>query len=415
VTSRQRVVMVASSFPRFRGDTVGTFMEPIARGLAARGHEIHIVLPWHPRWTRPLRDDGVTFHLFRYAPLARLNVFGYAGALEADERLRGAAIAATPLAAAAGWHAARSVARAIDATIVHGHWVVPGGVIAAAAAGSRPLVISLHGSDVFVAERHAAVGRAARWALGSAAYVTACSEDLRQRALRLGADARRSRTIPYGVDCTRFKPDPAARVDLRTRWGLAADAEVVLAAGRFVRKKGFEYLIDAVARLAPARPRLRLVLAGAGDLRAELEGRIAARGIADRTVLPGVLLQDEVAAALAAADVGVVPSVRDPSGNVDGLPNVVLETLASGTPLVASPAGGIGAVVKDGTTGLLAPEADVPAIAAGIERLLDDRSLAVRIGQAGRAWAAREGTWERAIDGFEAAYAIALGGFDGGA
>jgi glycosyltransferase involved in cell wall biosynthesis len=407
--------MVASSFPRFPGDTVGTFMEPIARGLAARGHQIHMVLPWHPRWTRPLREDGVTFHLFRYAPLARLNVFGYAGALEADERLRGAAIAATPLAAAAGWRAARSVARAIDATIVHGHWVVPGGVIAAAAAGSRPLVISLHGSDVFIAEKHAAVGRAAGWALGSAAYVTACSEDLRQRALRLGADAGRSRTIPYGVDCTRFRPDPGARVALRTRWGLAADAEVVLAAGRFVRKKGFEYLIDAVARLAPARPRLRLVLAGAGDLRAELEGRIAARGIADRTVLPGVLLQDEVAAALAAADVGVVPSVRDPSGNVDGLPNVVLETLASGTPLVASPAGGIGAVVKDGTTGLLAPEADVPAIAASIERLLDDRSLAVRIGQAGRAWAAREGTWERAIDGFEAAYAIAHGAFDGGA
>jgi glycosyltransferase involved in cell wall biosynthesis len=405
--------MVASSYPRFPGDTVGTFMEPIARGLAARGHEIHMVLPWHPRWTRPLREDGVTFHLFRYAPIARLNVFGYAGALEADERLRGVAVAATPLAAAAGWRAARSVAEAIDATIVHGHWVVPGGVIAAAAAGPRPLVISLHGSDVFVAEKHAAVGRAARWAFGKAAYVTACSEDLRQRAIGLGADRARSRTIPYGVDATRFRPDPDARARVRAKWGLAPDAEIVLGVGRFVRKKGFEYLVDAVARLAPARPRLRLVLAGAGDLRAELEGRLAARGIADRAVLPGVLLQDEVAAALAAADVSVVPSVRDPSGNVDGLPNVVLETLASGTPLVASPAGGIGAVVKDGMTGLLAPEADVSAIAASVQRLLDDRVLAARIGQAGRGWAAREGTWERAIDGFSAAYETACGGSNG--
>jgi glycosyltransferase involved in cell wall biosynthesis len=409
VTSRQRVVIVASSYPRFPGDTVGTFMEPIARGLAARGHEIHMVLPWHPRWTRPLREDGVAFHLFRYAPLAWLNVFGYASALEADERLRGAAIAATPLAAAAGWRAARSVARAIDATIVHGHWVVPGGVIAAAAAGSRPLVISLHGSDVFVAEKHAAVGRAARWAFGQAAYVTACSEDLRQRAIGLGADPSRSRTIPYGVDAARFRPDAVARARVRAKWGLAPDAEVVLGVGRFVRKKGFEYLIDAVARLAPARPRLRLVLAGAGDLRAEFVGRIAAHGIAERALLPGVLLQDEVAAALAAADVSVVPSVKDPSGNVDGLPNVVLETLASGTPLVASPAGGIGAVVDDGMTGLLAPEADVSAIAARVERLLDDRALAARVGEAGRVWAAREGTWERAIDGFAAAYEIACG------
>jgi glycosyltransferase involved in cell wall biosynthesis len=413
VTARQRVVMVASSYPRFPGDTVGTFMEPIARGLAARGHDIHMVLPWHPRWTRPLRGDGITFHLFRYAPLARLNVFGYAGSLEADERLRGAAVAATPLAVAAGWARARAVARAVDATIVHGHWVVPGGVIAAAAAGGRPLVISLHGSDVFVAEKHAAVGRAARWAFGRAAFVTACSEDLRRRAIGLGADATRSRTIPYGVDSLRFKPDDEARIRFRAAWGLARDAEVVLGVGRFVRKKGFEYLIDAVAGLAPGRPRLRLVLAGAGDLRAEFERRIAARGIADRVVLPGVLLQDDVAAALAAADVAVVPSVKDPSGNVDGLPNVVLEALASGTPLVASPAGGIAAVVQDGDTGLLVAEADVTAIAASVGRLLDDRALAAKIGQGGRAWAARDGTWQRAIDGFSAAYEIACGRSNG--
>lgn len=407
MTSRQRVVMIASSYPRFPGDTVGTFMEPIACGLAARGHEVHMVLPWHPRWNRPLHEDGVTVHLFRYAPLARLNVFGYAGALEADERLRGAAIAAAPLAAAAGWRAARSVARAIDATIVHGHWVVPGGVIAAAAAGSRPLVISLHGSDVFVAEKYAAVGRAARWAFGKAAFVTACSEDLRQRAIGLGADGSRSRTIPYGVDAARFRPDLDARARVRAQWDLAPDAEVVLGVGRFVRKKGFEYLIDAVARLAPSHPRLRLVLAGGGDLRAEFEGRIAAHGIADRAILPGVLLQDEVAAALAAADVSVVPSVKDPSGNVDGLPNVVLETLASGTPLVASPAGGIGAVVRHGDTGLLVPEADVTAIAAAVGRLLDDPAFAATIGRAGRAWAGQEGTWERAIDEFAEVYELA--------
>ena len=402
--------MVASSYPRFPGDTVGTFMEPIARGLAARGHEIHMVLPWHPRWARPPTQDGVTFHLFRYAPFASLNVFGYAGALEADERLRGAAIAATPLAAAAGWARAGAVARSVNATLVHGHWVVPGGVIAAAAAGARPLVISLHGSDVFVAEKHGVVGRTARWAFGKAAYVTACSEDLRQRAIALGASAARSRTIPYGVDAARFRPDADARARVRAKWGLAPDAEVVLGVGRFVRKKGFEYLIDAVARLAQALPRLRLVLAGDGDLRPEFERRIAAHGIADRVVLPGVLLQDDVAASLAASDIVVVPSVKDPSGNVDGLPNVVLEALASGTPLVASPAGGIGAVVRHGDNGLLVPEADVNAIASAIEGLLDDRARAAQIGEAGRLWATREGTWEHAIDGFSAAYEIACGG-----
>ena len=183
MTTRQRVVMVATSYPRFPGDTVGTFMEPIAQGLAARGHQIHMVLPWHPRWQRGARDGDVRFHLFKYAPLPSLNVFGYASALEADQRLRGAAVVTAPLAMAAGWRLAGRLARQIDATMLHGHWVVPGGVIAAAAAGGRPLVLSLHGSDVFVAERYRPAGRAARWAFGRAGFVTACSEDLRRRAV----------------------------------------------------------------------------------------------------------------------------------------------------------------------------------------------------------------------------------------
>ena len=407
MTARQRVVMVATSYPRFAGDTVGTFMEPIATGLASRGHQVHLVLPWHPRWQRGDSDGGVRFHLFKYAPGRSMNIFGYAGALEADERLRGVAVAAAPLAMAAAWRAASTLAKRIDATIVHGHWVVPGGVIAAAAAGPRPLVISLHGSDVFVAERHSVVGRAARWAFGRAGFVTACSDDLRRRALALGASADRSATVPYGVDATRFKPDPEARRRLRQHWGLDDDTQVVLAVGRFVRKKGFEYLIDAIAALAPGHPRLRLVLAGDGDLRREFDARITGHALGARTILPGVLHQDEVAASLAAADVVVVPSVRDPSGNVDGLPNVVMEALASATALVATSAGGIGSVVQDGRTGLLVPEADPSALVAAIGRLLDNRTEAVAIGAAARHWVEQSGNWSRALDGFEQAYEIA--------
>lgn len=404
MTPRHRVVMVATSYPRFPGDTVGTFLEPIAHGLAARGHQVHLVLPWHPRWQRGARDGDVHFHLFKYAPLPSLNIFGYAGALEADRRLRGAAVVAAPLALAAAWQAVARLARRIDATMIHGHWVVPGGVIAAAAAGSRPLVVSLHGSDVFVAERHRLAGRAARWAFGRAGFVTACSDDLGQRARALGADARRSATVPYGVDASRFRPDPAARPRLRAQWGVPDDAQVVLGVGRFVSKKGFEYLIDAIARLAPGRPHLRLVLAGDGDLRAAFEARIAGHSLAARVILPGLLLQDDVARYLAAADVVVVPSVRDPSGNVDGLPNVVLEALASGTPLVSTPAGGIASVIRHGQTGVIVPEADVAALSAALARLLDRPAEAAALGEAARRWAEDEGSWSHAIDGFERAY-----------
>src|SRR3954447_4691112 len=123
------VVMVTTSYPRFPGDSVGTFMEPIARSVAARGHEVHVVAPWHPLVARPAVEEGVHLHFYRYAPLPALNVFGYAPAMRADVSLRGAAYIAAPLALAAGWRAARSVALRYRATMMHGHWVIPGGPI----------------------------------------------------------------------------------------------------------------------------------------------------------------------------------------------------------------------------------------------------------------------------------------------
>lgn len=401
---RHVVAMVTSSYPRFPGDLTGTFVEPIAHGIAARGHTVHLIAPWHPRVRRPDREGDVHFHFYRYAPARRLNVFGYAGALRADVSMRRAAYAVAPFALLAGRWAIRRVVRAARATVVHAHWVIPSGAVAAAAAGSTPLVVSLHGSDVFVAEQHAAIRPAARYAFGRAGWVTACSGDLRDRAVRMGADGARSEVVPYGVDVERFRPDDAARARLRDRHGIARDAGVVLAAGRLVRKKGFEHLIDAAGALARRRPELRLVVAGSGDLDRELRERAAARGIADRVTWLGTVTQPEVAGWLAAADVAAVPSVRDDAGNVDGLPNVVLESLASATPVVATPAGGIGAVAVDRETALVVPERDAEGLAAAIDELLGDPNLRSRIGRAARARVRAHHTWERVAERFEAAY-----------
>jgi glycosyltransferase involved in cell wall biosynthesis len=403
----ETIVMIATSYPRFAGDVVGTFMEPIARGVAALGHRVHVVLPWHPQLTRPLDADGVTLHPFHYAPHPSLNVFGYAGALKADVSLRWTAWASAPLAIAAGVRAARRVAREVGATLVHGHWVVPGGAMAALTAGGRPLVVSLHGSDVFVAERHAVAGIVARRTFARAGWVTACSADLRDRAVALGADPGRASVVPYGVDAAAFARDPARRSHGRALLGLPPDAPVVFTVGRFVRKKGFEYLIDAVPALLALHPRLQVVIAGSGDLDAELRERARAAGVSDRVRFPGLLPHSAVPAALAAADVAVVPSVRDDAGNVDGLPNVVLEALASGAPVVATPAGGIGAVIGDGVNGLLVPERDPAALAAAIGRVLADPGLGRALGDAARQRVQREHGWDAVARRFDAAYAAA--------
>jgi glycosyltransferase involved in cell wall biosynthesis len=402
------VVMITTSYPRFPGDTVGTFMEPIAHGVAARGHEVHVVLPWHPKLRRPEREGRVHFHPFHYAPHPSMNIFGYAEALRADVNLRWKAFAAAPLALAAGWWTARRVAARVGATIMHGHWVIPGGAIGATATRGLPLVISLHGSDVYVAERHAIAGRVAGHAFSRAGWVTACSADLRSRALRLGADEQRSDVVPYGVDADRFRPDPAVRADVRASLGIGEATPMVFAAGRFVRKKGFEYLIDAIARLATrADSRVMLVMGGDGDLRDEFVARARDAGIAERVRFVGLLSQDAVARHFAAADVIAVPSVRDDSGNVDGLPNVVLESLASATPLVATPAGGIASAVDHDRTGMLVPERDSEALAAAIDELLASPEKRRALGESARADVIERFGWARAAERFEHAYTAA--------
>ena len=406
--TRHIVVMVTSSYPRFSGDSVGTFMEPIAKSIAARGHDVHVVAPWHPLVARAERDGGVTFHFYKYAPLESLNVFGYAAALRADVSLRAAAYIAAPLALAAGWRTARAVARRHSATVMHGHWVIPGGPVAAFAAPRLPLVISLHGSDVYVAETFAPARYVARRVFQRAGAVTACSADLARRAEALGADRGRIEVVPYGVDPDRFRPDPLARAKRRASLGIGARVPLVFAAGRLVRKKGFEYLIDAVARLPTASETLTII-AGAGDLESELRHQAAAHGLGeDRLRFVGNLTQDDVAGWLATADIVVVPSVRDDRGNVDGLPNIVLEALASGTPLIATPAGGIGSAIEHDRSGLLVPERDAAALAQAIAGLAGDAARRIRLGEGGRTAAMARYGWEFAASRFEAAYDRAL-------
>jgi glycosyltransferase involved in cell wall biosynthesis len=399
--------MLTTSYPRFPGDSVGTFMEPIARGVAARGHEVHVVAPWHPLLQRGEEEDGVRFHFYRYAPTRRLNIFGYAAAMRADVSLRGAAYVVAPLALAQGWRAARRVARRQGATVMNGHWLIPGGVTAALATPWLPLVISMHGTDVYVAETSAPARAAARAAFARAGAVTACSDDLARRAVAIGADPDRVEVVPYGVDVSRFRPDPAARAELRAQLSVAPDVTLILAVGRLVRKKGFEYLIDAMPTVID-RGRAILAIGGAGDLGEELRARAQRSGAAGAIRFLGGLNQDEVARYLAAADIAVVPSVRDDSGNVDGLPNVVMEALASGTPLVTTPAGGIGAVVTDQQTALVVPERDPAALAAAIGRLMADPPLRTTIGSAARQTAAARFGWERTALQFEQAYDRAL-------
>jgi glycosyltransferase involved in cell wall biosynthesis len=398
-----RILMVTSSYPLFEGDGTAPFIEAIARGVAARGHEVDLILPAHPRFTRP-DEAGLRFFPFTYAPTSGLNVWGYAQSLNADRGFKWKTLAVAPFAALATRRAVRLRLASSSYDVVHAHWVVPAGVLASgpARAAETAFVVSLHGSDVFAAERNGLVGRAARRAFEAAGAVTACSSDLRDRAVTLGAAAERTRTVPYGVDAAFFgpaaSPSPDRRTAMRTRLGAKPSQTLVVAVGRLVEKKGFAHLIAA----AGDAPDLHIAIVGDGDLESDLRARsLAARA---SVTLAGRFSRTQIRDALACADIAAVPSVIDSSGNVDGLPNSLLEAMAAGRAIVASRVAGIPDVVADGVEGVLVPQGDAAALRTALEALSKDRDRRERLGAAAVDRVNRDLTWDRVASTLEGCY-----------
>ena len=410
------LLFLTQTYPRFEGDTAGPFIRDLARALVRGGDRVTVLAPHTAGLAPSWEDGGVEVVTFRYAP-ERREVLGYGRSLEADETVKGGAALAAPLYALGAWRALRrqirqirrirpiGPIRPIQYDLVHAHWIVPNGIVAAAACGGVPLAIGLHGSDVFLAEK-AGVRAFARWALSRSALLTGCSPELVDRVQALGFPAERSRVIPYGVDVAAFSPDPARGLLWRQRLGIPAEAPLLLGVGRMATKKGFQVLIEILPALLGEHPELRVVLAGGGDLLEPF--RESTRPWSDRVFLPGAVLRDTLPDLYRAADVFVLPAVHDGKGNVDGLPNVILEAMASGLPVVATRISGIPLAVEDGRTGRLVPERDGPALLEALRELLAAPEAARRLGEQGRNKAESELTWDAVAERYRDGYKLAL-------
>lgn len=217
-----------------------------------------------------------------------------------------------------------------------------------------PCVVKVHGSDLNVLATFALRRRQIGWALRHADGVVAVSRALADKAVALGARPASTTVIYNGVDGALFAP--GSRAEARQRLGLPADTPFVLYVGNLKASKGCLDLIDAFPALRRAQPRARLAYVGSGPCRAELLQRAAAHGCSDSVHLPGTVAHRQLGDWFRAADVLCLPSHNE------GVPNVVLEAMASGTPVVATRVGGIPEVVPD-YAGMLVPPHDVVALA----------------------------------------------------
>jgi glycosyltransferase involved in cell wall biosynthesis len=314
-----------------------------AAGLRARGHDVRIAAPAAAPVVDAAGRRGIPVHVI---PIDRRN-----------------------------WAGLSSLYRVIDAArpdVIVTHSSTDSWLTALATRLRRksPPVVRMRHLSTPVAG-----GPLNRWLYGSAAaFVVTTGEAIRRMLIkRLALDPERVISIPTGVDLSRFRP--AERGTARRALGLDGGESIIGIVATLRSWKGHRFLIDAIGdpRLAQAR----LIIVGDGPQDAALRAKVAELGLGERVLFAG--RRDDVAPWLNALDVFALPS----TGN-EGVPQALMQAMACAVPVVTTPVGGIGELVRDGETGLLVPPQDAGALAQAIAQLFANPELAGQLAASGR-------------------------------
>jgi teichuronic acid biosynthesis glycosyltransferase TuaC len=244
-----------------------------------------------------------------------------------------------------------------DFDVIDAHYFYPDGVAAAllGRALGKPVTITARGTDINLIPRHALPRRMIRWAGAQAAGMIAVSEALRRAMIAIGLPAHRIRTLRNGVDLAMFQPTQREE----TRCAMSLPGPTLLSVGHLIERKGHDRVIGALAKL----PGFTLLIAGEGPEHSCLEAFAAAQGVSDRVRFLGAVPHRDLAKIYSAVDALVLASSRE------GWPNVLLEAMACGTPVVASNVWGAPELVCDPAAGVLMPALSADGVVGGVKAL----------------------------------------------
>lgn len=415
--------VLTHNYPRFPGDFSGTFVEALCLELSRQQQQVTVWAPYDPAYRRWTMDDRqrstvhrpssiiphIDLRLYRYIWPDRLHQLGYMRSMQSDLALRLNTYLLSPGLFAAGIAAVLRDAKRLRPDILHAHWLLPNGFMAAVAARRLgiPLVISVPGSDAHVAGKNPLFRAMARFALRQAALLTANSAELREAVIEIGSQRAQKRTesttealrrkfelIIYGTDPDALRPDRAGVEALSTQLQLATEHSfdrplppslrpptILLCVGRMVPKKGFDVLIRALAEPPLYERQVVALMVGEGDDKVAWQRLAAQLGVASRLRWVGNVPKDQIGVYYNLADILINPSVSNPA---DGLNVCVLDAMSCAKPVVGSNVAGNPLAIVDGETGLIVPEQDPAALAQAIARLVDDPALRAQMGVASR-------------------------------
>ncbi|MVU82178.1 glycosyltransferase [Nocardia sp. ET3-3] len=260
-------------------------------------------------------------------------------------------------------------------------------------AGAERIIASTHGHEVGWSMLPGA--RQALRVIGDHTdVVTYVSKYTRRRfAAAFGAQSALE-YLPPAVDSEVFKPDPAARAELRERYGLG-DRPTILCLSRLVPRKGQDMLITAMPEIKKRVDGAVLVIAGSGPYEQKLRAFTQAMGLGADVIFTGRVRSKELAAHHTIADVFAMPCRTRGFGlDVEGLGIVFLEASATGVPVVAGDSGGAPETVREGETGRVVGGKDIAALTDAIVDILSDRDAAAAMGAAGRQWVQQQWRWD---------------------
>ncbi|MGQ0539603.1 MAG: glycosyltransferase family 4 protein [Gemmatimonadaceae bacterium] len=383
-----RVIFLTHSYPRWTGDAAGSFLLMLARALRGLNVSVTVVAPSASGLAQRELIDDVPVERFRYAP-GRWETLAYSGTMAATVSSSTAgkiALAGYVLAQSA---AARRVARRVAAHVVHAHWWFPAGLVATHLGGAarRPIVTTLHGSDVRLAAASTLGPRLFRRVMLHSTVVTTVSNWLAGSA-RSMLPQLKCIVAPMPVATALFAP------------GAGREAARILFVGRLNAQKGLQHLLDALALMtSPAR----LDVIGEGPDLTALQARAATLGLASRITWHGNLPQSRLPDFYRRAGVVAVPSTDE------GLGLVAVEAQLCATPVVAFDSGGLPDVIESGVSGLLVTPGDSRALAAALDSILSDEQLAAALAAAGRAQALLKFSPEAAAARYAELYRTAAG------
>ena len=291
------------------------------------------------------------------------------------EHLRARAGGLAHLAVACHW-ARRMRAAPEPVTHIHSQWIHSCGTVAMYLGWllDRPFSFTGHATDLF-RDRCALLDKIER-----ADFIVCISEFHRDFYLKHGARPEQCVIAYCGIDPAVFHPRAAAAA-------VADRPYRILASGRLVEKKGFALLVDACRLLADRGLRFECVIGGSGPLEASLRAQVERLGLGDRVSVTGQALQQEkIIDFMHGGDVYVLPCVWAADGDVDGLPQMLMEAMACGLPAVSTRLVGIPDLIRDDDTGVLVPPNDTAALADAIAGLMGDPARAKRLADAGLRW-----------------------------